>query len=124
MDRQSSRLLLLLASLTLSGPALADSPGPLTERDAFVAMVSGRELTLPLFAVSIKVDPSGGINGSAMGWPVTGQWRWENGLFCRSMDWSGTEIPPNCQLVEIVAEDRLRFTSDAGQGMTAVFRLN
>jgi hypothetical protein len=120
MDHLFARLLLLLG-LALPVPALADAP--LTSRDDFVAMVSGKELTLPLFGVSIKVDPSGGIEGSAMGWPVTGNWRWENGLFCRTMDWSGTEIPPNCQLVQVVAKDRLRFTSDAGQGMTAVFHL-
>lgn len=120
MDHLFARLLILLG-LALPAPALAETP--LTDRDAFVSMVAGRELSLPLFSVSIKVDPSGRLEGSAMGWPVTGQWRWENGLFCRSMDWSGTEIPPNCQLVEVVSEDRLRFTSDAGTGMTAVFRL-
>jgi hypothetical protein len=120
MDRLFARLLILLG-LALPAPALAETP--LADRDAFVAMVAGRELALPLFGVSIKVEPSGSLNGSAMGWPVTGEWRWENGLFCRTMDWSGTEIPPNCQLVQVVADDRLRFTSDAGQGMTAVFHL-
>lgn len=124
MDHVSSRLLPLLVSLALSGPVLADSPGRLSDRDAFVALVAGRELTLPMFAVSLKLDPSGGIDGSALGWPVTGKWRWEDGLFCRSMDWSGTEIPKHCQMVEQVSEDRLRFTSDAGEGMSAVFRLN
>lgn len=120
MKPLSARLLTLLG-LALPATALADMP--VTSRDEFVAMVAGKELALPLFGVAIAVDPSGGIAGSAMGWPVTGQWRWENGLFCRTMDWSGTEIPANCQLVQVVAKDRLRFTSDAGQGMTAVFHL-
>ena len=121
MNRLKTIIATLLDSLALSGPSLADTPGRLMDGDAFFTMVEGRELALPFFRVSLKLDKSGGIDGTAMGWPLTGQWRWEDGLFCRSIDWSGTEIPANCQLVELVGNDRLRFTSDAGQGMSAVF---
>jgi hypothetical protein len=123
MDRLFSYLVFLLASFALPDAALADFAGRLIERDAFVKLVAGHDLVLPLFRVSIRIDPSGSISGSAMGWQVTGQWQWQDGLFCRSMDWSGTEIPPNCQMVERLDEGRLRFTSDAGQGMSAVFLL-
>jgi hypothetical protein len=39
------------------------------------------------------------------------------------MDWSGYEIPFNCQLVEALGDDRLRFTVDQGAGDSAEFRL-
>jgi hypothetical protein len=51
-----------------------------------------------------------------------GSWIWEDGHFCRDMDWSGTEIDYNCQLVE-VSGNRIRFTTDQGAGDDAVLRI-
>ncbi len=64
----------------------------------------------------------GTIVGRAAGWGITGLWVWEDGYFCRDMDWSGTEIVYNCQLVE-VGGNRIRCTTDQGAGNDAVLRI-
>lgn len=113
----------VLAALALSMPlpAMADF-APVTSRDEFLSIIEGRELRLGLFSIRLNVKPDGTIEGSAMGWGVTGTWDWQDGYFCREMDWSGQTIPFNCQLVE-VREDRVRFTVDKGAGDEATFSL-
>ncbi|SMY08992.1 dihydrodipicolinate reductase [Flavimaricola marinus] len=110
-----------LIALT-AAPAVAQDFSPITSRDAFLQMIADRQMRLGRFGVNIVVRSNGAIDGSAVGWPITGSWTWQNGYFCRDMDWSGTEIPYNCQLVE-AAGDRVRFTVDQGAGDSAVFRL-
>jgi hypothetical protein len=39
------------------------------------------------------------------------------------MDWSGTEIPYNCQLVEVAGDSQIRFTVDQGAGDSATLNL-
>ena len=63
------------------------------------------------------------IKCSALGWAVSGTWNWNEGYFCREMDWSGTPIPHNCQLVEARGDRKLRFTTDRGAGDSASFDL-
>lgn len=113
------------AMLMLSSalPASANEYVPVTELPAFLEAVEGRELRLGLFGVSLNIFPDGSIDGSASGWPLTGTWAWENGFFCREMDWGGTEIPYNCQLVEVRGVDQIRFTVDQGSGDSAAFNL-
>ena len=110
-----------LIALT-AAPAAAQEFRPVTDRDTFVSLVQGRELHLGRFGVNLEVTPDGRIEGRAVGWDLTGSWSWQNGYFCRDMDWSGTPIPYNCQLVE-AAGDQVRFTVDQGAGDSAVFRL-
>ncbi len=117
-----------LSALVLTGLVLAASQTraegfePLDDRENFVDLVGARELRHPVLGISLRVTPDGRIEGDALGWPVKGTWNWKDGYFCREMDWSGTPIPFNCQLVE-VTEDRLRFTVDRGAGDSATFRL-
>ena len=66
----------------------------------------------------------GRIDGSAVGWDITGTWQWQDGYFCREMAWGGDPIPYNCQLVEVEGDDRIRFTVDRGAGRSAAFSLN
>lgn len=116
-------LRLAIASL-LATPiaAFADGFSPVTQREIFVELVNARELRHPM-GIRLVVTPDGQITGRAMGLPVTRRWEWQDGYFCREMEWSGTEIPFNCQLVEAKARERLRFTVDKGAGETATFRL-
>ncbi len=114
---------LCLAALLPAASATANTFVPLTDEAAFVQLVDGREMTLGLFGIRLAVTPDGRIAGRAAGWDITGTWAWQDGLFCREMDWGGSEIPYNCQLVEVQGEDRIRFTVDAGAGRAATLTL-
>ncbi len=104
-------------------PAMAQDFVPVQDVARFVALVEGRELRLPLYGIKLRLSPDGVINGSALGWGITGSWKWDQGYFCREMDWSGTDIPYNCQLVEVRGTDEIRFTVDRGTGDSAKFKL-
>jgi hypothetical protein len=68
--------------------------------------------------IRLTVSPEGEIAGRAFGGPVTGEWTWQNGYFCRDLYWNGSDLGYNCQLVQANG-DTLRFTSDQGAGMFA-----
>lgn len=93
-----------------------------SDRASFMTAVGGKELRIALYGLTLNVRADGSISGRAAGSDITGTWSWQNGYFCREMDWSGTPIPYNCQLVELNG-DRIRFTVDQGAGENAVFRL-
>jgi hypothetical protein len=119
------RQIALLSILTLAAPPLAAAEDfePVREKDRFLDLIKDRELRIGLYNLSLNVLPDGRIDGSAMGWGITGQWTWKDGYFCREMDWSGMEIDYNCQLVEAQGAEKLRFTVDQGKGDSATFRL-
>ena len=104
-------------------PAAANDFSPIRDQNAFLSLVEGRELRLNMFRISIEVLPDGRIEGSALGWDLSGTWDWQDGYFCREMDWSVSPIPFNCQLVEVSDGDRIRFTVDKGEGDSASFTL-
>jgi hypothetical protein len=117
------RLSLVLLMIALPGLAAAEGFEPVREKARFLDLVKDRVLKIGLYSLSINVRPDGRIEGSAMGWAITGNWAWKDGYFCREMDWSGTEIAYNCQLVEVHGAEKVRFTVDQGKGDSAVFRL-
>jgi len=104
-------------------PAAAEGFSRISDRTDFVKTVSGKELRLGMLGISLQVEPDGEIKGSALGWDVTGTWEWQDGYFCREMDWSGYPIPKNCQLVEARGAEEIRFTVDKGAGDSASFTL-
>ena len=111
--------LLGTAFLALATPAWAEFEQVMT-RDAFVALTSGKTLTRPL--VRLEVSPDGSISGVGATWEVTGDWTWENGYFCRSLEWGGDDLGYNCQEVKTNGS-KVRITSDRGTGQSADFRL-
>lgn len=111
-------------AIICGGSALAaDSYQSINERDAFIAAMGGKNLSNRLYALTLTVTDDGQIAGRAVGSPVTGTWDWIDGFFCRQMDWGGTDIPYNCQLVEIRNGNQMRFTVDRGAGNSASFML-
>ncbi len=110
--------------LSLLTPLSAAANGyePVSDKGRFLSLVEGRELRLGAFGIRLQVSGDGSISGRASGWDLTGSWSWQDGYFCREMDWSGYEIDYNCQLVE-VAGNRMRFTVDRGAGRSAEFNL-
>jgi hypothetical protein len=111
--------------LLLSAPvaATANDFEPVKDKDDFLSLVQNRELRIGIYNLSLNVMPDGQIKGSALGWDITGSWQWQDGYFCRQMDWSGMDIEYNCQLVEVQDDGRVRFTVDRGTGDSATFKL-
>ena len=114
------RAALAALAMTLATPAMAFDP--VTDRSTFESLIVNRDLRMALFGVTLEVRPDGTIGGEAQGWPITGTWSWQDGYFCREMDWGGTAIPYNCQLVE-AAGSQVRFTVDRGAGRSATFAI-
>lgn len=112
-----------LLLVALPGLAAADGFEAVRDKNRFLDLMKDRALRIGLYNLTINVRPDGSIEGSAMGWKITGNWTWKDGYFCREMDWSGTEIDYNCQLVEASGAERVRFTVDQGKGDSATFRL-
>ena len=100
--------------------AAAEPFSVVNNADRFVSLVNGRELRR--FGIRLNVTPEGQIQGRAFGAPVTGEWTWQGGYFCRDLFWNGDDLGYNCQLVE-ESGDTLRFTSDQGSGMSAELNL-
>lgn len=113
---------ILVVLLMMVTPISAQAFERISDRQVFVDTVEGKDLKIALYGLTLNVRSDGSITGRAAGWDVTGSWSWENGYFCRDMDWSGYPIDYNCQLVE-VSGDRIRFTVDQGAGDNAVLRI-
>lgn len=104
-------------------PAVAEPYTRISDKDAFLGTIAGKELRMGMLGITLEVAPDGNITGRALGWDVTGAWEWQDGYFCREMDWSGYPIPHNCQLVEVRNDREIRFTVDKGTGDSAAFNL-
>lgn len=107
---------LLLFSAWTPTTATAEAFRVVDDRDRFLSLVTGRELTR--LGIRLQVTPSGVIQGRAFGTSVTGQWRWENGFFCRTLFYGKQDLGPNCQEVRVNG-NKIRFTSDRGSGQYA-----
>lgn len=99
---------------------MADGYARVSDRGAFVALVSGKSLTS--LGVSLSVSPSGTISGRAFGSTVSGAWTWNEGYFCRTLKAGEKVFARNCQLVQQKA-GRVRFIADKGAGDTADLRI-
>jgi ribosomal protein L36 len=114
------RILILVLLATFSSPAMAEDYVRVTDRGAFLALVSGKKLTS--LAVTLTVSPSGSIGGRAFGRDVTGSWTWSNSYFCRTLKAGDKTFSRNCQVVKRKG-NRLRFIADQGAGQTADLRI-
>ena len=112
------RSFVMLVGFAIAGPAAGEGFQTVRDKGAFLSLVSGKDLRIPLWGISLKVTPDGRITGSALGRPVTGAWQWQEGYFCRDLSWGERDLGPNCQ--EVKVQGRIvRFTSDRGRGRFA-----
>ncbi len=111
-------LSLSLAAFLPAAPVAAFTP--VTDSDSFSRLVFGRELSRA--GIRLQVLPGGQITGRGLGYPVRGEWRWDNGYFCRSLAWGSSDLGHNCQAV-MADGNRVRFVADRGTGEVADFRL-
>jgi hypothetical protein len=119
----SARIAALAALVLAAAPALPAAASDfrvVTDRDEFVSLVEGRELTR--FGIRLRVSPQGDIEGRGFGQNVWGAWQWNGNFFCRDLGYGNTDLGHNCQLVA-VRGDTVRFVADQGQGDHADFRL-
>lgn len=113
-------LSIIATAVALAGsPALAEF-SKVDDQSQFMALIDGKELRRPF--VNLEVAADGSITGYGAAWPVTGNWTWTDGYFCRDIFWGGDPLGFNCQEVQ-ATDDRIRFTSDRGAGDSAEFRL-
>lgn len=111
---RSITIAILLGTL-LAGTASAEVRR-IVERAEFVRLIDNQ--TLMRLGIKLQVGADGAIRGKAFGKPVTGQWQWQDGFFCRDLFWGERDLGPNCQAVSLRG-DVVRFTSDRGQGQFA-----
>ncbi len=102
--------------VAVSAPFGAFAFEKVTTRNQFVEIVSGKDLKLT--GITVNVTPGGQIKGRAYGFGVKGEWKWQNGYFCRSLFWGKKDLGPNCQEVKVHG-NKIRFTSDKGTGQYA-----
>ena len=69
MKRYAAAAVLIAA---LAGPAAAQNFTPVQDRQQFVSLVSGKDLRLALYGITLNVAANGQISGRAAGAPVTG----------------------------------------------------
>ncbi|OWU86266.1 hypothetical protein ATO6_05375 [Oceanicola sp. 22II-s10i] len=110
----------MLAVLATAGPSLAEAERRIDKRSEFINIVEGRKLTY--LGVSLRVFRDGRITGRAFGREVTGSWNWQDGFFCRTLNWGDKPFDRNCQKVD-AGDSGVRFTSDRGTGQTAKLSL-
>ena len=114
------RIFIIALSATLMPVAGSAGPVVVTKAQRFIELVRGKTLRRPLIRLQVSAD--GTISGAGAFQKVSGNWTWQDGYFCRSLRWGGSDLPYNCQQVSI-DDDSLRFTSDRGTGDSAAFRL-
>ncbi len=110
---------LLLGILFHTNVALAEF-SIIYQREDFIEAISGRELKRPL--IKLSVSEKGSIHGRALTTPLRGTWKWQDGYFCRDLFWGKRDLGYNCQQVSLM-NNKIRFTSDKGQGDFADFTL-
>lgn len=110
----------LAAAVLLSVAAPAAAFERIASKADFVNLVAGKALTR--MGITLNVSPEGRIEGRAFGRPVTGEWRWADGFFCRELRFGRQELGPNCQVVQ-KRGDTLRFIADKGAGDYADLRI-
>lgn len=116
----SLRAILLSATLAFA-PAVAQAElAKISSKIEFVQIVKGKTLSRPF--VKLQVSPEGDISGRGARWDINGSWSWQDGYFCRDLNWGGDDLGFNCQEVRMVG-NKIRFTSDRGAGDSADFRL-
>lgn len=114
------RYAIFLTALLAGTAANADALDVVQSKSNFMQIVKGKDLTR--MGIILQVAENGQITGRAFGRDVSGEWRWQDGYFCRSLYWGSRDLGDNCQQVAIDDGD-IRFTSDRGKGQHANFGL-
>ncbi|MCM2561847.1 dihydrodipicolinate reductase [Lutimaribacter sp. EGI FJ00015] len=118
-----TRLFALCLALIIAAPAWAEEFQTVRDRGTFLSLVKDRDLRISFWGIRLQVTPDGKIEGKALGRPVSGQWQWQGGYFCRDLYWGERDLGPNCQQVQVQGRT-IRFTSDKGDGQFADLTLN
>ena len=110
----------ILTLVLILFPSLAPAFEPVRDGGEFRQLVLGHALTR--LGIRLEVQADGLITGRGMGRPVSGEWQWRDGYFCRTLYWGDTDLGADCQAV-LRDGDELRFITERGAGIHADFRL-
>lgn len=116
MFRKYTLVLAVAAAAVFADVPAALAFTKIDRAEEFVAAIGGKRLTRT--GIQLTVSAGGEITGRAFGRPVSGDWTWRDGYFCRDLYWGNRELGYNCQMVQKDGT-ALRFTSDKGEGMFA-----
>ena len=114
-------LMTVICAFGLSAGSAAAEFTKIDDAETFRSVISGKTLSRPF--IRLQVSPGGTISGKGLSWPVTGNWTWQDGFFCRDLTWGDSELGYNCQEVRLNG-GKIRFRSDRGTGDFADFSLN
>ncbi len=103
---------------TGSGPSETVTYTPITKLTAFEGGVVGKTLRRDKNHIVIADNHTW---GGHVGWEkIGGDWAWENGAFCRTMNGAA----PDCQRFEMSNKfDQLRVTRNRGTGKTWYYQI-
>ena len=100
-------------ALEATAPAAAEEFREVRDRTSFVSLLQRKQLTR--LGIRLDVPETGKISGRAFGKQVSGEWRWQDGFFCRDLDFGQQDLGANCQAVKVDG-DTVRFIADRGAG--------
>jgi hypothetical protein len=91
-------------------------------RDAFVSAFADR----PLYGaegVVFTIHASGRLTGTIDGKYLTGEWFWQDGLFCRRASLGGEDLGVDCELIWKRGSEMM-YRGDGGSAPPVIVSLN
>ena len=117
-------LITALATVTATlglGPAAAESFVVVSDYDTFAATFIGAKIGDPEDTANyFVIAEDGTLEGPWHGRTLKGEWRWEDGFFCRTL--TAPPAPEDCQQWS-VSGNEARLVRNRGTGETTVYTI-
>ena len=107
-------ILSLVAGLSVHQAWAADEKTRIETEQEFREIAVGKKLVYKIGEYVIAHD-DGTMSGYFGGKPLTGNWNWEDGYYCRTGKLGGKSLGEDCQIVEL-SGNRLTFFRKKGKG--------
>ncbi len=107
-------LLALAASFSFQPVSFADEKTRIATEQEFREIGVEKKLVYK-FGEYVIVHDDGTLSGYFSGKPLSGNWSWEDGYYCRTVSLGGKDLGHDCQIVEL-SGNRLNFIRKKGKG--------
>ena len=105
---------------TVGGVSNSSSFTPITDLSLFQTAVVGKRLEYKANHV-VVINSDGTWGGQWGNGEIHGDWSWEDGAFCRTIN---TGRPRDCQIFALSDQsDKLKITRDRGVGQTFTYKI-